>query len=917
MEDRIKRAIDNNDTSIFYSSDFVMTSSIREYILNNKKRIIEDIFSLKLWLDDVLVKKVYSDMDFVKASILVGNVDVADNFDNEEMHWFLTININKIIEFMLKKIYVLSSNTPNILINNDNFIRLCLDNGFIQILEFNEKFKKYYYENKYVIDSKCLELIKNGVIHIDKFSSKLLKNNPDFLLMSVKQNNYDCLFFTEDLEINKYIIDNYRFFKNDFYKYIRKNSYFVNTKLNIKLSSVKMLYSSCLKRDVFSDKIDNSLLLMAGDNFENLMSYLDSDSITYLFGKRISKLYDNFGNKIFSLGYEKIKVLLSSTSKVFERFVKIFDPSVEIKMENVREIYLLINKYEFLDFAVLKKETFKKMCENIKRDGVFDDEVTKVIDSIKKIIDVSYLEFLQNLIEEKNINISVTNKTSKELINEIFEYYRRSSINFSSKNTENIEEVIKEIYELAHTHEFDVYMSSRMNFSVGYPFLVEPSDVYLNRVYKEERISNIKKYILNDTNYFNYFCDKTSINFKEISLKEFKKDVKKYLENKKSLYGLEDYLDGVLSRLSKKDIVDISSVDYNNLPLTDEYLKTFISLDTIIEVLQKVNIDRLLILLNDDEIYDKFKEILYDKQWLFLLDCFKDYKGFYNKDFVSYFISYFDMIMDFDYIEMIDLIKKYKSIPKIFSYLFDNESVVLDSNELLELSKRTLKCLEKKYTAVPYTWEIIDDVKVEIGGFDIDDVYLGLSSSSKVMVNSKYDELHEFITTKENGFMIKFYKDELSSILYGIRYGNTIILCNLECLEDEEKIIDILQKFINNFVNKMKSFGDEIAHIYLSSSNGKLDKVYASCVKNIGIKIDYMENAISLYDNCKRVNKDSFVKYKIVDMEYSDASKRANKINILRLISQKDYENLIGYEYIKAIKAGRNWYKDSEDMVLE
>ena len=241
MEDRIKRAIDNNDTSIFYSSDFVMTSSIREYILNNKKRIIEDIFSLKLWLDDVLVKKVYSDMDFVKASILVGNVDVADNFDNEEMHWFLTININKIIEFMLKKIYVLSSNTPNILIKNDNFVRLCLDNGFIQILEFNEKFQKYYYENKYVIDGKCLELIKNGVIHIDKFSSKLLKNNPDFLLMSVKQNNYDCLFFTEDLEINKYIMDNYRFFKNDFYKYIRKNSYFVNSKLNIKLSSVKML----------------------------------------------------------------------------------------------------------------------------------------------------------------------------------------------------------------------------------------------------------------------------------------------------------------------------------------------------------------------------------------------------------------------------------------------------------------------------------------------------------------------------------------------------------------------------------------------------------------------------------------------------------------------------------------------------
>lgn len=915
MEEKIKRAIDNNETKIFYSPDFVMSAPIREYILFNKKRIISDILSLKLQLDDLLVQKVYFDVDFVKASILSGNIDVASNFDNEEMHWFLTINITKIIDFILKKVYFLSDNTPGMLIKNENFVKACLDNGIIQILDYNDSYKKYYYENKHEIDKKCAELICNGVINVDRFSSNLLKNNPEFLLNSVKKNNYDVLFFTEDLDVNKYIIDNYRFFKNDFYKYLRKNNYFINTKLDIKLPSVKNLYISCIRKDVFCDRIKEPLILMTEDNFESFMSYLEADSLSYLFGKRIIKLLDNFGNKIFSLGYEKIKKILNSSNSSFDRFIKIFDPKVNVKMENVYNLYLYINKVDFIKNSILKQDIGQKICENIKKDGIFDEETLKVSDTIKRVIDVSYYDYLCNLINENNINISVINKTSKELINEIFEYYRKLTINDCVKKQEKIEKIICDICESARAHEFDVYMSSRMNFSNGYPFNVLPSDIYLKRVGKDMKIASIKSYILNNKDYFNYFCEKNHLNFKSIAFNDFKRDVKKYLENKKSLYGLDNYLDGVLSRLSRNDVVDIKNVDYYNLPLTDEYLKTSTTLDSLLFVLNNLDIDKLLYFFNDEEFYGKFKEIFFDKQWLFLLDCFKDSKTFYDKKFVVDMINNFDMLMQKDSLDFASILDKYNTLPEVFNYLFDNNIKFNDSNNLISLSRRMLKCLEKEYAPVPYTWEILDDIKVEIGGFDIDDTVLSLADN--VMVGEKYDELHRFITTNENGFMIKFYEKELCAIVYGIRYGNTIVLCNLESNVEPLKIIEILKKFINNFVGKMKSFGDDIARIYLSNYDGELDKSYALCVKSIGVKIDYMEKCFCLYNNGKKINKHSVTKYKISDMKYEDVSKRANKLNILRLISMNDYDNLIGYSYIEATHSSRKWYKDSDDIILD
>lgn len=65
-----------------------MNSTIKEYILLNKKRIINDILNLKLWLDDEVIVTYFDDNDFVKASIMASNVDVARLFNNEEINNF-------------------------------------------------------------------------------------------------------------------------------------------------------------------------------------------------------------------------------------------------------------------------------------------------------------------------------------------------------------------------------------------------------------------------------------------------------------------------------------------------------------------------------------------------------------------------------------------------------------------------------------------------------------------------------------------------------------------------------------------------------------------------------------------------------------------------------------------------------------
>jgi len=917
MDDRIIRAIDNNDTSVFYSCDVVMSSSIREYILTNKKRIINDILSLKLWLDDILIQKVYFDIDFVKASILVGNVDVASNFNNEEMHRFLTVNLNKIIELMLKKVYFLSSSTPSMLINNDNFVRICLDNGFVQILEYAPNFKKYYYENKHFIDCKCLELITKNIVRVDKFSSKLIKNNTEFLLCSIKNGNYDCLFFTDDIEINKYIIDNYRFIKNDFYKYVRNNNYFVSSNLNISLPAVKMLYSSCLKRNIFSDRIDSSLLLMASDNLQKFVSYMDLDCINYLFGKKIGRLYSIYGDKIFRIGYEKIKELVNCSTTAFDRFVKLFDPNVVIKMENVCNLYFLVNKEKFLHTSIFNKNTGTFICQSIKNDGVFSEEVIKIIDSIKNIVDMSYFDYLCDLIRSNNLKIATNNKNSKELINEIFEYYRRLTINFDHSKIVDLEKVICELCEVACANEFDIYMSSKMNFSDGYPFLVEPSDVFLKRVGREQRIFNIKKYIISDKNYFDYFCDKIYSNFKNIEYKNFKNDVKKYLETNKSLYGLNEYLNGVLSRLTKKDIVDISSIDYFNLPLTDEYLRTFINTNTLFEVLENLDLKRVLYFLNDDIIYNNLREILYDKQLLYLIDCFSKVESFYNKRSVINFINNFDLLVPDDILAMFNKVNDCICLPNVFEILLGKHSVSNKSDYLIGLGRRMLACLNKEVMCVPYISENIDGFDVCIGGNDIDDVVLGFELASEVMIGQKYDGLHNFILKNKNGFMIKFYKENLCALVYGIRYGNALFLCNLESNCDKTEIVECLSKFINKVVDKMKLDGDEIVRVYLSSADGNFDKAFSSCLKSVGVKIDYPENATILYSNGKKINEYALMEYKIVDAEYSNINERANKLNILKSINSSDMIGLIDYEPISAIKVGRNWYSDANDIVLE
>ena len=154
MVEEIKRAIDNNDIGKLYACGFFMDSSIKDYILKNKRRIISDILNLKLWLDDELVLSFYSDNDFIKASIMVSNIDVARFFNNEEINNFLLNNMNHIVRFMNEKTYVLSNKTPKVLLNNENFIKLCLDNGFINILDYTDC-DDYYLENKEKIDIEC------------------------------------------------------------------------------------------------------------------------------------------------------------------------------------------------------------------------------------------------------------------------------------------------------------------------------------------------------------------------------------------------------------------------------------------------------------------------------------------------------------------------------------------------------------------------------------------------------------------------------------------------------------------------------------------------------------------------------------------------------------------------------------------
>ena len=135
MIEEVKRAIDNNDINKLYACGFYNDSSIHEYILKNKKRIFDDILNLKLWLDDEIAIRYYYDKDFIKASVIASNVDVARLFDNDDINDFLINNMNHIIKFLNERIYNLSDKTPKILLKNEKFVNLCLDNGFLDILD--------------------------------------------------------------------------------------------------------------------------------------------------------------------------------------------------------------------------------------------------------------------------------------------------------------------------------------------------------------------------------------------------------------------------------------------------------------------------------------------------------------------------------------------------------------------------------------------------------------------------------------------------------------------------------------------------------------------------------------------------------------------------------------------------------------
>ena len=131
--------------------------------IKTKNSFSTPLFYLQTDIDDLAITLKCDDNDFVKASIMASNVDVARLFNNEEINNFLINNMNNIVKFMNEKLYTLSNKTPKSLLNNLNFIKLCLDNGFINILDFVPD-NDYYLKNKERIDKVCYDKIILGII---------------------------------------------------------------------------------------------------------------------------------------------------------------------------------------------------------------------------------------------------------------------------------------------------------------------------------------------------------------------------------------------------------------------------------------------------------------------------------------------------------------------------------------------------------------------------------------------------------------------------------------------------------------------------------------------------------------------------------------------------------------------------------
>lgn len=921
MVEEIKRAIDNNDINKLYACGFFMDSSIKEYIFRSRKRIIGDILNLKLWLDDELVLSYYSYNDFIKASIMVANIDVARFFDNEEINNFLLNNMNHIVRFMNEKTYVLSNKTPKILLNNDNFIKLCLDNGFINVLDYTDN-DEYYLKNKERIDLECENKIASGIINIDEFSSKRLLSNSKFLISSIIGNHYNVLLFSSNSELDRYIEDNYKKLSKKIDSFIRNNNYFINKNVDIKLPFFLGIYKNLLNRD-FKNRVidDNFLKIILNKDFGYLVSYLSDDVILDVFGKKIFQLYSFFGIEFFNIGYDKICLLNSFSIIEYERFVKIFCFDGSIKMENIRNMYFSIIKGEFEKKAEFNENTAIIIENMIKSQGIIDNSVKRKIDYLKKILGSSYRDYLIDLIKD-NFHFDLK-KSFNELIDDVFDSYRRSVISLDDEKQKKLENVINNLCVCAYNREYDQFAASKMDFSDGYPFLVEPSDIYIKRVYKEKKLQKIKNKVLENVNLFEELCKNVYSNYTSSPYNFYEKDVKKYLKtNEFTLQDLNKNVDNYLSRYVNLEDIDSFYIEYFNLPLTDEYLKAYGNIKNVLSILDDIDISKIRFMLKDEN-YDKFKEILYDKQVLYMLDIFCLLPSFYNKKNLENLISNFYMLKEENLYDIFKETIKYSQISSLFNPIFGEFSDYLDNDSkyLGEIFNRCYKCLSKRSLPIPdiskkYLFNH-HEITVSVGGYDSTDVFLPLLVNSDVMVFSKYDDLHNYIFSNENGFVLKFYDNKLIGLIFGIRYGNSIFLSNVSTIVHSSYIDLPLKKFINYIVDYCNKNGDNLRHVYLSG-NGEVNKLFSLVNNLVSVSTDYCKKGFILYDDETKISSYSKKKYPINSVIYKgeEAVKRANMIKLIDLFGHHE-ENLINStNCVNASVAFRSWYKNEDIFVI-
>lgn len=921
MVEEIKRAIDNNDIGKLYACGFFMDSSIKDYILKNKRRIISDILNLKLWLDDELVLSFYSDNDFIKASIMVSNIDVARFFNNEEINNFLLNNMNHIVRFMNEKTYVLSNKTPKVLLNNENFIKLCLDNGFINILDYTDC-DDYYLENKEKIDIECSNKIAKGIIRVDEFSSKKILSNSKFLISSIIGNHYDILLFSSNSELDRYIEDNYKKISKKLDGFIRNNNYFINKNVDIKLPFFLGVYKNLLNRDFMNRVIDNDFLkIIENSDFCYLVSFLTDDVILDVFGKKIFQLYSFFGIEFFNIGYDKICLINSFSIIEYERFIKIFCFDGFIKMENVRNMYFSIIKGEFEKKSLFNKDSVLMIENIIKSQGLIDDSIKIKIEHLKEILGSSYRDFLIDLIKD-NFRFDLK-KSFNELIDDVFDAYRRSIISLDMDKQNKLENVIESLFVCAYDREFDLFAASKMDFSDGYPFLVEPSDIYIKRVYKEKKLQKLKNKLLENNKLFNELCQNVYSDYTNVSFDFYVKDVRKYLEkNEFTLQDLNKNVDNYLSRYVNLEDIDSFYIEYFNLPLTDEYLKTYCNIKTVLSILNDVDICKIRFMLQDEN-YGKFKEFLFDKQLLYMLDSFSLLPSFYNKKNLENLINNLYILKEENLYDIFKEAIRYSEISSLFNPIFSEFSSYLinDSKYLSEVLSRSYKTLSKRSLPIPDISKkyLVNnhEITVSVGGYDYNDVFLPLLVNSDVMVYSKYDDLHKYIFSNDNGFILKFYDNKLIGLIFGIRYGNSIFLSNVSSIVHSSYIDLPLKKFIEYIVDYCNQNGDNLRHIYLSG-NGDVNKLFSLVNSLVSVSTDYDKKGFVLYDDGTKVSGYIKKRYPINPIIYTneEAVRRANAIKIIDLFGHHE-ENLINsIDYIDASLASRSWYKDEDIFVI-